>query len=293
MNTLTSLTDVKVFLNIETSDYDTFLWSLITQASSVVENYCDRCFQLKRVVEYYDGDGTSLLRVKRYPIRDIHALYVDTSLAFTGANLLDSSYYVFYTDMGLVRNLTGSFPRYPSCIKIDYDGGYGVYIEDGVNDSLVLREGEESYTVTVTSGYYTPEGLAAAVETAISDSNPTNTYSVSHTERTGLITISADGTFDLLLSQSTIAEDLGFSSTDQTGNSSYTGTKSVVGVPEAITMATTMIASLLFQQSYQGDRRLGRRSRTIERGGTESFDPSHMPEYITGMLDPYVRRWCL
>lgn len=293
MEVLTSLTDLKNFLSIDVDSYDSMLWMLVQSSSRMVESYCDRSFLLKRVTEYYDGNGTSILRVKRYPIRDIHSLYSDTAHEFSESTLFDSDEYVCYPDMGVIRSLIGSFPNYPACIKIDYDGGYGICIESGDNDSLSFKEGGITYSVTITAGYYTPQDLASAIQVAMNEGDVGNTYSVSHTERTGLITISADGEFDLLLSNSTIAEEIGFDTEDQTGATSYTGSGSVIGAPRDIVLATTMIAGLLFQQSFQGDRRLGRRSRTIERGGTESFDPSHFPDYIRDMLEPYVRRWCL
>jgi len=54
----------------------TLLATLITAASRAIETWCNRSFPSAEATEYYDGDGTQTLRLRRYPITDLDTVTV-------------------------------------------------------------------------------------------------------------------------------------------------------------------------------------------------------------------------
>lgn len=104
---------------------------------------------------------------------------------------------------------------------------YGFSI-DTSNNSLNIDEGGGELLVTVSAGSYTLGEFVGAVKAALNDVG-TNEYEVVVDRVTGLVTISADNDFDILLSSGTqigvsFADLLGFVQvTDLTGTDTYTG----------------------------------------------------------------------
>lgn len=95
------------------------------------------------------------------------------------------------------------------------------------NRFLNIDEGSGEISVEVAAGSYTLTEFLIAVQSALNQYGGL-TYSVSVNRQTRIITVTADGTFDLLVStgsqsgQSTFSL-LGFTGADRTGSASYAG----------------------------------------------------------------------
>jgi hypothetical protein len=68
---LTSLCDVKDFLNITVTDYDTYLTNRIIAATGAVQRYCRRKFWLQNITETLDGPGSTTRLLGHYPVLSV------------------------------------------------------------------------------------------------------------------------------------------------------------------------------------------------------------------------------
>ena len=76
---LTSITNVKSYLGITASTYDTILTSLVNQVSDAIETYCGRKFKSRAyTMERQDGMGSNFLMVENYPIVSIERIATTT-----------------------------------------------------------------------------------------------------------------------------------------------------------------------------------------------------------------------
>lgn len=98
-----------------------------------------------------------------------------------------------------------------------------------LNYNLPFDEGSGELNAEVDIGSYTFEEFVSAVQTALNIASIIRTFTLTYDRETRLVTISADGNFDLLVltgttTGSSVFELLGFTgSSDLTGLSSYTG----------------------------------------------------------------------
>jgi|SRR5262245_11393783 len=78
---LTTLDEVKTFLNITTDTDDVRLQKLITFSSRIIAELCDRVFALEKVEETVTVTGTAFgMTLSRYPIISIEAFDKDGAL---------------------------------------------------------------------------------------------------------------------------------------------------------------------------------------------------------------------
>lgn len=96
------------------------------------------------------------------------------------------------------------------------------------NLNIPFDEGAGELNATINVGSYALSEYIVAVESALNAASVTRVFTVSVDRDTRLVTISADGTFDLLVSSGVTAGAsafalLGFTGADLTGASSYTG----------------------------------------------------------------------
>jgi len=70
-NALTSVSNVKEYLGITSTTYDTLIEQFINRVSDYMERYCRRNFKKTTFIQKYDGDGTSSLVLRNYPIESI------------------------------------------------------------------------------------------------------------------------------------------------------------------------------------------------------------------------------
>jgi uncharacterized phiE125 gp8 family phage protein len=123
--------DVKSFLGIKSADtsQDAAIDALIPQAQAKAEEYCDRLFDYNATeVEYLDGDGTDIAQVKRYPVKAITGIYVDSLHVFGAGTQLSSSDILALDNLktGKLVLINGAcFFEGQQTVKVAYSGGYG------------------------------------------------------------------------------------------------------------------------------------------------------------------------
>jgi hypothetical protein len=77
---LVSLSAVKDWLSIKTSDSDQQLSTLITQISRAIYNYINRSELLPRnAIEYYDGNGSDHMLLRDWPVTAVNAVMIGTT----------------------------------------------------------------------------------------------------------------------------------------------------------------------------------------------------------------------
>ena len=75
---LTSTANVKSYLGITSTDYDTIIGNLVTRASRAIETYCNRTFNSTAYINERHSGGSDLIYVKNYPIISLSRVAVGT-----------------------------------------------------------------------------------------------------------------------------------------------------------------------------------------------------------------------
>lgn len=107
---LTSTANFKSYAGITHTDDDTLIGYLVSRATSAIERYCDRTLRSTSYREQYDGDGTTELLLKEYPITAVNLLSVGrtdivrltnvNSDAYTARATVDVTNMTLYVDGG-------------------------------------------------------------------------------------------------------------------------------------------------------------------------------------------------
>lgn len=114
---LTTLANVKATLHITTSDDDALIENLINRISGAIEAYCKRKLKARDLTEKYDGDGTSTLYLKQYPVNSVASLIINDGE-------VDSSDYVVYKTIGKLQLKSSVFPPGLQNIEVTYNAGF-------------------------------------------------------------------------------------------------------------------------------------------------------------------------
>lgn len=122
---LSSSTILKVYLKISGSGDDSLLATLVTYATKVIENYCDKLFDgAVTRTEYYDGNGGKILFLKNYPVIAITSIDLwDTYLNQSTQNYTVYTDYLLYPEEGYIY-LRGGWQEGNRNYKIVYTAGY-------------------------------------------------------------------------------------------------------------------------------------------------------------------------
>ncbi len=143
---LTTLVDVKSFLGITVTTWDTLLCNLINSASSFLEKATDRKLLARtylynipahREDSWYDGDSKKTLFTRQYPINSVSYLEMDGSeLASAGTtDYYGSTGYIIYSRRGELFYANG-FVMGKQNVRISYNAGYA----SGTPELEELRE---------------------------------------------------------------------------------------------------------------------------------------------------------
>ena len=116
---LASLSNTKLFLEIQVATHDTLLSLLLAQISKRVETFLNRDLEKKARTVYYDA-GRKLYFLSAYPIDSTAIL---TVIDETTTRIINSDYYVWY-DEGLIDFYTIPTYNRPKQIAITWTGGY-------------------------------------------------------------------------------------------------------------------------------------------------------------------------
>jgi hypothetical protein len=128
---LTTLATVKEYLGLTGTGEDSLLNRLIDWATDFIHSYCGRTFPQGSYDEYYDGDGTDTLLSHQFPIVSVNSLEVDGTVK-------DSTSFVLYAPLGIIRLKSGVFPRGKKNVRLQYTAGYATIPKDLEQASIEL-----------------------------------------------------------------------------------------------------------------------------------------------------------
>ena len=116
MPDLTTLADVKEYLDIETGDtrHDQLLARLITAASRQIEIYCRRSFDIRACTETLDGNASDILFLANTPLVSVASVSID------GEALAPAEYKAYDEYIRLVDRVFAPGLRN---VAIDYSAG--------------------------------------------------------------------------------------------------------------------------------------------------------------------------
>ncbi|MGQ0664609.1 MAG: phage head-tail connector protein [Pseudomonadota bacterium] len=143
---LTVLATVKAELNISVTTHDSFLATVIQQASAAIVSFCNREFAQERVKETVPGFGGLFLMVSRLPIATVHAIKEGDDLVTVGA----SDYALHDRLTGQIRSKVGGWAHSAgqgygalgrplpgsetARYEVEYTGGYMLPSMSGTRD---------------------------------------------------------------------------------------------------------------------------------------------------------------
>ncbi|MEE9200657.1 MAG: head-tail connector protein [Candidatus Brocadiales bacterium] len=120
---LTTVANVKEYLGVSGTSDDALLSRLVDWSTDLIHSYCRRVFTEASYDEYYDGDGTEGLLVNQFPVSTVTLLEVD------GVQK-DTSSYLLYGQLGLIKVKSGKFPRGKKNLRVQYSAGYATLPND-------------------------------------------------------------------------------------------------------------------------------------------------------------------
>ena len=135
MADLTDLATVRQAITRLASVSDAEVGRLITEATSIIEGYCNRTFGQATFTETYDATGSGHLWLRQKPVVSITSITVGIG---TNTHVLDSSQYQVDNRTGELRGVSmaqwfpsdGGYPPNPfgygfQAIQVVYVAGYG------------------------------------------------------------------------------------------------------------------------------------------------------------------------
>jgi hypothetical protein len=106
--------------------------SYIDASENIVNNYLGYSPALHGYTHYFDGTGTNELQLKSRPIT------TTISVEINGESISLSEFYTIMDSEFLYYNKI--FPCGKRNIKVEYDAGYGITVDDDVTNSAYLPE---------------------------------------------------------------------------------------------------------------------------------------------------------
>lgn len=134
---LTDFSTVQEMIGCADGD-STIIKQIITSASYWANNYTSRTLKGDSLIEYYDGDNSTILFTKNYPIISITNLYQDSDRAFGTDTIIDTDDYVYDKVRGKITGINTSFWEEVQTIKLDYIAGYATVPNDLENAIIIL-----------------------------------------------------------------------------------------------------------------------------------------------------------
>lgn len=136
---LTTLPNVKAWLNLTTSDSDELLTRLIVAASTFIESWCNRSFGVQEYTEHRNGTGSDMLMFGAWPVTAVTSVTVNGRAIHAAADF-DTPGYRFY-DLSVV--LQGyQFVRGRRNVTLTYTAGYAAIppdLEQACIETVALR----------------------------------------------------------------------------------------------------------------------------------------------------------
>jgi len=117
-----TLADVKTWLNIDdtNTNSDELLTSLITSGSAYIENWTNRSFSVTSTTYRVNGNGSSVMLVKDYPINSVTSVTV-SGIAYTASNGTSTG---FMFDENTIYLIGAKFTKEIQNVSIVFNYGY-------------------------------------------------------------------------------------------------------------------------------------------------------------------------
>lgn len=125
VTSLTTLTDVKSYLGISVTTWDTILSTLITQVSASIEDYCERTFGVTDYVDYYNGKRlVSILQLRNYPVVTFTDIREDAARVFGSTSVIPTTNYAVDNASGTIYFDGWRLSYGIKSVKVTYSAGY-------------------------------------------------------------------------------------------------------------------------------------------------------------------------
>lgn len=132
---ITTVANVKSFLDISGTTQDSLLELLIKTVTDLVQNYCNRAFvQIAYTQEEYDGTGTKELLLKNFPIKVASGFTLEKNNATDNSDsweTVDAEDYFVDADRGVIAKLTDFWPA-KNKYRATYTAGYERSTDTGI-----------------------------------------------------------------------------------------------------------------------------------------------------------------
>lgn len=130
---LATLAQVKEYLNIpdDQDDVDEVLGTLINAASSWITGFLGRRLLTAQKTEYYHGDNSDILLLRRTPVTAISSVHVSNLRQWTSVYLVDPASYILNKQAGTLTSflLLGNWAAGESNIRVIYTAGYDAAVD--------------------------------------------------------------------------------------------------------------------------------------------------------------------
>lgn len=294
-----TIEQVKDWLNMSGAGHDQFLNALVAVVSRQIEEYVGKPLITRQFTEYYDGDGSDTLRVKRYPIYKVVTLHDSTDYSYGSADLIAADDRYIESEEGFIGlyNDERYFTRWNRNIKLVYHAGYSRFtIVEDVNDRLDINEGSGAVAVQITAGEYDAADLATQLATDLNaNGSLSRTYTVTYDYQRLQFRIGADSSVSILWNTGanlyrSIGQTIGFSVfSDDASGTLFTSDSPTTGLPDDFNLAAQRLAGFYYELSKKGAGRAGIESEENNSGGTIQFRREKMPDDVIELLSPYKR----
>lgn len=266
---LVTLSAVKAWLGITTSDADAILRTLITQISRAIYNLMNRSDILPRtMVEYYDGLGGNRQLLREWPVTAVNAVIVNTTTipaaSLPGPSVTPSSGWVLEpgddAPPGSMQSLIlrdYTFWKGVQNVYVNYDAGYKI-----VNDPYTIPG--SPYQVSPTHPFGT-WGSDLGVKFS---SNNASLVAVASNPAAGQYAVSTDGQY--------------------TFNSADTN-KGVLISYGYIPAALEHVALEWISYMFRGRDRIGMQSKSLGGQETVSYVVKDAPAFVTSALRNFTK----
>jgi hypothetical protein len=148
---LTTQALIKEHAGISGTSADDVIATIATGVNEAVESHLGRDLEDdgNDATEYYDGSGTNMLQLRKFPVFSVTSINVDLDRDFNAATLVDSGDYVIYKPTGIVKFKPVSSPGLQAIpkflsgfqnVEVKYRAGYKTSspISTAVPDGLKL-----------------------------------------------------------------------------------------------------------------------------------------------------------
>lgn len=130
---LVSTSDLKDYCQITTASFDGILASIKASTEQWVKTYCRDPFLVATRTEYYDGNGTAVLRLRHYPITTLTSLNIDAARTFAAATAVAAANIIsseINNAQGVVELFDRVFSTGQKNVRVVYSAGHATIPAD-------------------------------------------------------------------------------------------------------------------------------------------------------------------